>query len=476
MSIVLSVPAFAQIQQFDVGLPSPVAFYDFDGDGEKEFVYKSNYSDKLQFYDGILQGFVFMPEKEQIVDYMQHGEVVGIGDVNGDGIVDIGIYSEENYGRNVQNALLSNGLVYDVERMLIYPLWDAAWMDADCSDIVIYKEGAYLNDFTEIGRLPKAEGRFVDTASDNTVRSERYAIAMLMNDGTISPMSEIHQTVLRTINGGMIADKYNLIWNGYVGREIASYRILRGASPDALHEIATLSGAATSYVDASVDAEPYYALEIHPVENYYPDALGYMSLAAADESMRSNVVYSGDARNINYVEQLRILTVGNVDALTSENPVVYLYTEVLPETASYAHVIWEVVDGEEYASVDAYGIVTAKNNAQDGMVTIMATAVDGSDVTTFIQLTVEKNSGVGLIPAMKYAEVKAYPVPASDVLYISSRETIDRLQLIDMQGRVAKDVRGDNRMLDVSRIPQGTYLLRVVLADGYAVSLKIVKR
>ena len=49
-------------------------------------------------------------------------------------------------------------------------------------------------------------------------------------------------------------------------------------------------------------------------------------------------------------------------------------------------------------------------------------------------------------------------------------------QLIDMQGRVAKDVRGDNRMLDVSRIPQGTYLLRVVLADGYAVSLKIVKR
>ena len=35
LSIVLGIPAFAQIQQFDVAFPSPVAFYDFDGDGEK---------------------------------------------------------------------------------------------------------------------------------------------------------------------------------------------------------------------------------------------------------------------------------------------------------------------------------------------------------------------------------------------------------------------------------------------------------
>ena len=353
--------------------------------------------------------------------------------------------------------------------------WNAAWMDADCSDIVIYKEGAYLNDFIEIGRVPKAQGRFVDMVSDNTVCSERYAIAMLMNDGTISPMSDIHQTVLLTINRGMTAGCYNLIWNGYVGREIASYRILRGASPDALHEIATLSGAATSYVDEAVDAEPYYSLEIIPEENYYPDASGYRRVAAGDERTRSNVVYSGDARDITYIEQLRILTVGNIYELTAENPVVYLYAEILPVTASHAQVVWEVVSGEEFASVDAYGRVTAKNNSNDGTVTIMATAVDGSGVTAYISLDVEKNSGVE-IPAMSYAEVKAYPVPVRDVLHVSSRVAIERLQLIDMQGRVAKDIRGNNRMLDVSRIPQGTYLLRVELSDGSAVSLKIVKK
>ena len=353
--------------------------------------------------------------------------------------------------------------------------WNAAWMDADCSDIVIYKEGAYLNDFIEIGRVPKAQGRFVDMVSDNTVCSERYAIAMLMNDGTISPMSDIHQTVLLTINRGMTAGCYNLIWNGYVGREIASYRILRGASPDALHEIATLSGAATSYVDEAVDAEPYYSLEIIPEENYYPDASGYRRVAAGDERTRSNVVYSGDARDITYIEQLRILTVGNIYELTAENPVVYLYAEILPVTASHAQVVWEVVSGEEFASVDAYGRVSAKNNSNDGTVTIMATAVDGSGVTAYISLDVEKNSGVE-IPAMSYAEVKAYPVPARDVLHVSSRVAIERLQLIDMQGRVAKDIRGNNRMLDVSRIPQGTYLLRVELSDSSAVSLKIVKK
>ena len=94
--IVSCASVAAQVQQFEVAFPSPVAFYDLDGDGEKEFVYMSNYSDKLQFYDGISQSFVLLPEKEQIVDYMQYGEVVGISDVNGDGIVDIALYSEEN--------------------------------------------------------------------------------------------------------------------------------------------------------------------------------------------------------------------------------------------------------------------------------------------------------------------------------------------------------------------------------------------
>lgn len=39
-----------------------------------------------------------------------------------------------------------------------------------------------------------------------------------------------------------------------------------------------------------------------------------------------------------------------------------------------------------------------------------------------------------------------------------------------MKSRVARDICGFNRVLDLSRIPQGTYPLWVVRAEGYAVA------
>lgn len=47
----------------------------------------------------------------------------------------------------------------------------------------------------------------------------------------------------------------------------------------------------------------------------------------------------------------------------------------------------------------------------------------------------------------------------------TSRVAIEQLQFIKMKSRVAKDICGFNRVLDLSRIPQGTYPLRVVRAE-----------
>ena len=258
--------------------------------------------------------------------------------------------------------------------------WNPISMPASCSQIILYKEGNYLNDFREIGRVDKSVAEFTDVASNVSVKNERYAISMLTASGVESPMSAIHQTVHLTINRGMADNQWNLIWNAYQGRTAASYKILRGANAHALREVTTLAGSATSYTDMAPDAsEPYYALEFIPQEEDYSAASGQMKAAGAVSSgVRSNVVYTGDARNINYVNSLEIMTVEKEAVLNEQQQTLYLYAEVYPVNATYQQVAWSIVSGADIAVIDSYGKLQA--TGKGGSVTVQAKAVDGSNV------------------------------------------------------------------------------------------------
>ena len=355
--------------------------------------------------------------------------------------------------------------------------WDAASLPPACDEVIVYKEGSVLNDFAEIGRVAKSVGRFVDMTSDNAVRSERYTIAAVLASGETSPMSDPHQTVLLTINRGIADGSYNLIWNGYVGREIASYRIMRGASPDALQEIAMLAGSATCYVDVAPGALQYYAIEILPSAKPQTSAMRVM--ADGGNSVRSNVVYAGNAANIDYVTDLRIVSLHGNTTLTEEAPVAYLYAEVLPVSAAYQRVEWRIIEGDELASVNAYGVVVARTNANGGYVTVEASATDGSGAMATLQLWVEpiSASGVDDVSAGNDIDLHVYPQPVSDVLYVSSSRPIERIWLYDLQGAAVKAVaqRGIDR-LEVGGLPAGLYILRVKTVSGGEAVAKVLKK
>ena len=141
--------------------------------------------------------------------------------------------------------------------------------------INIYKEGSALNDFRLIGSVPAADCSFSDAASDATQKAERYRITGVTSDGTESPASAIHKTVHLTISKGVVNGTFNLIWNEYVGIPVVSYNILRGESPNSLHQIETLASSNTSFTDqAPVDSQPYYVIE------YYLNAPGYYAPSA----------------------------------------------------------------------------------------------------------------------------------------------------------------------------------------------------
>lgn len=354
--------------------------------------------------------------------------------------------------------------------------WDAQSLPESCDEIIVYKEGSVLNDFTEIGRAGKSEGRFTDMTADNTVRSERYAIAMTLVGGETSRMSQPHQTVLLTINRGLVEGSYNLIWNPYQGRDIASYRILRGTAPDALQEIAVLAGSATSFIDQSPGSMQYYALELIPADN--PQRQKANAQDMTDGGVRSNVVYAGNAANIDYVTDLRIVSLQGNTSITEDQPAAYLYAEILPLSADYQRVVWEVIEGSELAVVNSYGVVTALPNTTGGYATIKASTTDGSGTEATIQLWIDPKENSGMeSTAADDIYLNAWPLPADNVLHLSASSEIEQLWLYNSSGTLVKGITQPGiTQINTGSLPTGLYILRVRMHDGNEALMKVLKK
>ncbi len=167
-----------------------------------------------------------------------------------------------------------------------------SWTGAEAfASVNVYKEGNSLNDFQLIGSANASAGTYTDNASDASQKAERYRLTGITADGNESPTSAIHKTVHLTINRGVQNGTYNLIWNEYAGASVSAYRILRGASPTNLSQIAVVASSNTSYTDQTPDDNlPYYAIEyVLPAAANAP-ATNTNRAPAANLTGRSNVV------------------------------------------------------------------------------------------------------------------------------------------------------------------------------------------
>lgn len=141
--------------------------------------------------------------------------------------------------------------------------WNVPEAFMEYSDYVhIYKETSRLGEYEMVARRSVYdEPIYVDPASEPKVSASRYAISYDLPYGETS-MSVAHQPIHLQLNSGG-PGAWNLFWGKYEGRDITSYRILRGDSPATLQCIAEVSGSMTSYSDINPPAsEEYYAVEI----------------------------------------------------------------------------------------------------------------------------------------------------------------------------------------------------------------------
>lgn len=259
--------------------------------------------------------------------------------------------------------------------------------------VSILKETNVYNLFMEIARVPASDGSYTDIRSYVETKAERYAVAGVMSDGNLSPQSGAHQNIHLTINRGLQANSYNLIWSQYQGADVATYNILRGSSESALTQIGSVSGNVNSFTDVTPDgSQPYYAIEYVMAQEGQNAALRREGIAYAPSrgnlKGQSNTVNTSAAYSVVYAEGLAICSYNGSYKLSSEQPALYLYAEFMPVTATYKSVTWEIVEGANLATVDG-GLLLMKSDATAGTVKVKATAVDGSGKSAVCEITVE---------------------------------------------------------------------------------------
>ena len=259
--------------------------------------------------------------------------------------------------------------------------WNSAAIPEEVTAVRIYRETESYGVFAFADEVAPSAGAYTDLLSNAVVTPSRYRISWSLSYGESMPSVE-HQPIHVQINKGM-GEAVNLMWSHYQGVSVQSYRILRGTSPDNLEILATVSGNIGSYTDVQPGGVRYYAVET--VAGAPAAASGLRDIRSEHGGARSNVVCTSDARDMTLAQSITIISPTGTDVLYMASEHNTLTAAVMPAVAGVSRANWEIVDGADKASIDAYGRLTYFG---PGTISVKATACDGSGVSVTQQFEI----------------------------------------------------------------------------------------
>lgn len=171
------------------------------------------------------------------------------------------------------------------------------------------------------------------------------------------------------------------------------------------------------------------------------------------------------------------------------------YKVVLPGGNNYAisgrlHDAWDSGNGNTYTldglwswSADGNTWSSAYDDVMPGSIVVsgggtvwfqVAPYFAGGLGTYLLDLNIQRGADVGIAEDPALGVIAVHPNPAKDKLIIALNDfpgTLETVQLIDMQGRTALDMgvplrMNDQAIVDVSAVPEGAYILRMLTDKG----------
>lgn len=169
--------------------------------------------------------------------------------------------------------------------------------------------------------------------------------------------------------------------------------------------------------------------------------------SATDGSAVSGLIEITITNQIIPVSDIMISPVDGTTVISAEKGTLQLTTEVLPEHATDKTVEWSVENITGKAEVNESGLVTG---IEDGIVSVIASAKDGSGVRSSLEIKINRNRPLTAIVRNGLVQV------ALDGHYQGYR-----LSLIDRNGLLMREifVNGDLCEFNVSNLPSGIYIV-----------------
>ena len=391
-----------------------------------------------------------------------------------------------------------------------------AWSALDNENVNgynIYRENNVADVYELMASIDaSADTYWTDETADPSARAYRYKLTAVDECGGESPMSDYHKTMHLTINRG-IGNAWNLIWSHYEGFTFGTYRIYRGTSPSNMTMIGEVPSNLNSYTDNTNTANEGFYYQVEVVRN--------TRSRDAEISSRSNIVDNGiiteytitvisanpNRGTVTGGGTYPAGTVISIEAIANEGFEFASWSDentdnprqiTVTENATYVASFNEISSVPEYtitviSANPNRGTVTGGGTYPEGtVVTIEATALEGfvfgswSDENTEnprqITVTGDATYIASFDPATSIdenvaLEINVFPNPATDILNITSSETISEIEIVNVMGQVVRriEVNSDNAVCDVEDLISGVYVVRIHTEGTVVSQRKFVK-
>ncbi len=191
----------------------------------------------------------------------------------------------------------------------------------------------------------------------------------------------------------------------------------------------------------------------------YSDGTVTVVATSADGSSISGIIEITISNQLIPVSDITVVVEGGSNIITSDKGSLQLTTQISPEIATNKSVSWSIVNITGQAAISPTGLVTA---IEDGLVTVLASANDGSGVNGNLDINIRVND-----PLVVIVKENRISIP------LEGNYRDAKLSLYDLQGHLIEiqNVNGNLFEFDISALQSGIYI--VVLSRS--IVLKVAK-